>query len=99
LKATGWSEKLLMRLKIVENFILSFSVFSFAFFTAYIYTFIFNAPLFSSIFLGTSNLNRETIFIPYVEFDKLFLILILYLSIFLLTVYLSLRGQRNFLVK
>jgi hypothetical protein len=90
----GWNRRVLMKLKVVENTILSFGTFSLALFSAYIYTFIFDAPLFSSIFLGSSNLTAKTKFFPYLEFEIISSILLIYLFTFISLVYISLRDQK-----
>ena len=51
LKAVGWSIKDIIKLKIIENFIVGFMAFIIGVIIAYIFVFILNAPILKNILL------------------------------------------------
>jgi ABC-type antimicrobial peptide transport system permease subunit len=71
LKAVGWSIKDIIKLKILESFVISFIAFIIAIIMAYIFVFFLNAPILSNIFLGFHNLENSVSFVPNVSFSLL----------------------------
>ncbi len=67
-----------MKLKFYETLIVVLISFILGVILAYIYVFIFNAPLIKDIFLGGGNLKNSLSFIPAVEFGILSSIFIFY---------------------
>ncbi|QKF78723.1 ABC transporter permease [Arcobacter defluvii] len=59
LKAVGWSIKDIIKLKIMENFIVAFMAFIIGVIFAYIFIFILNAPILKNIFIGFSNIQND----------------------------------------
>ena len=62
LKAVGWSIKDIIKLKIFETFIVAFLAFMIGVIFAYVFVFIFNAPILSNIFLGFQNIENSVSF-------------------------------------
>ncbi len=58
LRAVGWSITDVIKLKISETFLLAFMSFILGTIFAYIFVFLFNAPILNNIFLGFQNLNN-----------------------------------------
>jgi len=83
LKAVGWSIKDIIKLKIMENFIIGFMAFIVGVIFAYIFVFIFNAPLLKNIFIGSSNIQNDFIFNPHIEINTLITIFLFYMIPFL----------------
>ncbi len=75
LRSIGFCIKDIIFLKFIQNFIVSVSAFLLGVMLAYLFVFVFNAPLLKGIFLGDELLNF-TNFTPILEFDKLFLIFV-----------------------
>ena len=75
----GWSINRVIRLKIVENLIIFISSYILGVNLAYIFIFIFDAPLLSSIFIGFTNLSNNTSFIPSVDISSLVLIFLFFI--------------------
>jgi ABC-type lipoprotein release transport system permease subunit len=71
LKAVGWSIKDIIKLKILESFVISFMAFIIAIILAYIFVFFLNAPILSNIFLGFHNLENSVSFVPNISFSLL----------------------------
>jgi putative ABC transport system permease protein len=71
LKAVGWSIKDIIKLKIIENFIVSFMAFIIGCIFAYIFVFILNAPILKNIFIGFSNIQNDFILNANVEITVL----------------------------
>ena len=59
LRAVGWSIKDVIKLKVMESFLVALFAFGFGVFLAYLYVFMFNAPLLGSVFFGYSNLSAD----------------------------------------
>jgi ABC-type lipoprotein release transport system permease subunit len=78
LRAMGWSIGDLLRLKFFETLIVVLFAFILGVIFAYIYIFIFDAPLLSGIFLGGENLANHVTFRPWVELSTLSSIFLLY---------------------
>ena len=83
LKAVGWSIKDIIKLKIMENFIIGFMAFIVGVIFSYIFVFIFNAPLLKNIFIGSSNIQNDFIFNPHIEINTLITIFLFYMIPFL----------------
>ena len=79
LRSLGWSINRVIRLKIVENLIIFISSYILGVNLAYIFVFIFDAPILSSVFLGFTNLSNITHFIPAVDFASLVLIFLFFI--------------------
>ncbi len=79
LRSLGWSINRVIKLKIVENLIIFISSYILGVNLAYIFVFIFDAPLLSSVFLGFSNLSNNTSFIPAVDIASLVLIFLFFI--------------------
>ena len=78
LRALGWSINDVLKLKFTETLILIFFSYIVAVFLAYIFVFIFQAPLLQEVFLGGQNLQNSIRFIPVVDFSVLSSIFLLY---------------------
>ena len=72
LRSVGWSIKNVLLLKVVENFIVAIFAFAIGVIVAYVFVFVFNAPLLSEIFFGAANIGIETSYVPYIPFGLLF---------------------------
>ncbi len=79
LRSLGWSINRVIKLKIVENLIIFISSYILGVNLAYIFVFILDAPLLSSIFLGFSNLTNNTTFVPSVDIASLVLIFLFFI--------------------
>ncbi len=80
LRAIGWSIGDILKFKLLENLLSGVIAFTIGISIAYIYVFIFNAPILRDIFLGDSNLKNTVIFIKVIDFStiaSLFLIFII----------------------
>jgi len=86
LRAVGWSIKDILKLKFYETVVVVVISFISGVTLAYIYVFIWDAPLLSQIFLGGSNLSNNVKFIPVVEFGLLGSIFLFYAIPFLAAV-------------
>jgi ABC-type lipoprotein release transport system permease subunit len=78
LRAIGWSIKDILRLKFYETLIIVLTAFILGVVLAYLYVFVFNAPLLREIFLGGENLANDIVFIPTVKFGILGSIFLFY---------------------
>ncbi|WP_368029131.1 ABC transporter permease [Arcobacter sp. s6] len=83
LKAVGWSIKDIIKLKIMENFIVAFMAFIIGSILAYIFVFILNAPILRNIFIGSSNMQNEFIFNANVEISTLITLFLFFIIPFL----------------
>lgn len=72
LRSVGWSIKNVLILKVLENLIVAVCSFLIGLILAYVFVFIFNAPLLSQIFFGSSNIGIELTYQPYIPFGLLF---------------------------
>lgn len=75
LRAIGFAIKDIIALKFIQNFIVAISAYLLGIACAYIYVFMFSAPLLRDIFLG-SELENFITFTPVIDFNILFLIFI-----------------------
>lgn len=83
LKAVGWSIKDIIKLKVLENFIVAIFAFLIGIIIAFIFVFILNAPLLSSIFLGFQNLSNEVSFIPNIDFTTITMLFLFFIIPFI----------------
>ena len=78
LRAIGWSIKDILSLKFYETLIIVMAAFVLGVVLAYLYVFVFHAPLLSEIFLGGENLANNVAFVPTVKFGILGSIFLFY---------------------
>ena len=83
LKAVGWSIKDIIKLKIIENFIVGFMAFIIGVIISYIFVFIFNAPILKNIFIGFSNVQNDFILNSNIEFTTLVTLFLFFIIPFL----------------
>jgi ABC-type lipoprotein release transport system permease subunit len=83
LKAVGWSIKDIIKLKIIENFIIGFMAFIIGVIVAYIFVFIFNAPILKNIFIGFSNIQNDFILNANIEFTTIATLFLFFIIPFL----------------
>ncbi len=83
LKAVGWSIKDIIKLKILENFIVAFCSFLIGFILAYFYVFFLNAPYLTNIFIGFENIQNEIIYMANINFAQIFTLFIFFMIPFL----------------
>ena len=86
LRMLGWRIKNIIWLKLGENFVVAFSSYILGVILAYIYVFVFNAPLLKNIFLGYKNLSNEVTFAFALDLSVLGLIFLAFVVPFLLAV-------------
>ncbi len=80
LRAVGWSIKDVIKLKLLESFIIALYAYLSGVIIAYIYVFHFGAPLLKDIFLGFKNLKSDIDFTPVInagDLVSLFLVFII----------------------
>ena len=78
LRALGWSIKDILRLKLSESFIVAMVSFVFGVFIAYVYVFVFDAPLLKYIFFGMDNLSVDIKLVPYIDMGMIVSLWLLY---------------------
>ncbi len=83
LKAVGWSIKDIIKLKIIENFIVGFMSFIIGVIIAYIFVFILNAPILKNIFIGFSNVQNDLILNANIEFTTIVTLFLFFIIPFL----------------
>jgi len=83
LKAVGWSIKDIIKLKIIENFIVGFMAFIIGVIFAYIFVFILNAPILKNIFIGFSNVQNNFILNANIEFTTIVTLFLFFIIPFL----------------
>ena len=86
LRAIGWSIKDILKLKFYENLLIVIVSFILGTVVAYIFVFIFNAPLLIQIFLGGENLKNSVELVPVLKFGVLGSIFLFYAIPFLAAV-------------
>ena len=86
LRMLGWRIKNVIWLKLAENFIVAFSAYMVGVIVAYIFVFIFDAPLLKNIFLGYKNLTNEVTFAYVLDIGILGLIFLAFVIPFLLSI-------------
>lgn len=90
LRVVGWKINEIIWFKLAENFLVALSAYLFGVIAAYVYVFIFNAPLLKYIFLGYSNLENATSFSPEISLQELSLIFLLFVIPFLFAILIPL---------
>ena len=83
LKAVGWSIKDIIKLKIIENFIVGFMAFIIGIIISYIFVFILNAPILKNIFIGFSNVQNDFILNPNIDFTIIVTLFLFFIIPFL----------------
>ncbi len=83
LKAVGWSIKDILKLKIMENFIVAFMAFIIGIILSYIFVFILNAPILKNVFIGSQNLQNDFIFNTNIQIDSLITLFLFFMIPFL----------------
>jgi len=86
LRAVGWSIKDILKLKFYETAVVVLVSFILGVVLAYMYVFMWGAPLLSQIFLGGANLPNHVEFVPVLEFGLLGSIFLFYAIPFLASV-------------
>lgn len=86
LRVTGWKISDVIYLKLMENFLVAFVSYMLGVILAYLYVYVFDAPLLSEIFLGFKNLNNTTAFVPNVDFSSLISIFFIFVIPFMLVI-------------
>ncbi|WP_455757830.1 ABC transporter permease [Sulfurimonas sp.] len=86
LRTSGFKISDVIWLKLSENFIISVSSYMIGIIIAYIYVFIFNAPLIKEIFLGFNNLSNSAILSPNIDLSTLLLVFLIFVVPFMLVV-------------
>ena len=82
-KAVGWSIKDIIKLKIIENFIVGFMAFIIGIIISYIFVFILNAPILKNIFIGFSNIQNDFILNPNIDFTIIVTLFLFFIIPFL----------------
>ena len=83
LKAVGWSIKDIIKLKIIENFIVGFMAFIIGIIISYIFVFILNAHILKNIFIGFSNIQNDFILNPNIDFTIIVTLFLFFIIPFL----------------
>lgn len=83
LKAVGWSIKDIIKLKIMENFLVAFMAFLVGIIISYIFVFILNAPLLRNIFIGFSNIQNDFTISTNIEISTLITLFLFFMIPFL----------------
>ena len=83
LKAVGWSIKDIIKLKIIENFIVGFMAFIIGIIISYIFVFILNAPILKNIFIGFSNIQNDFILNQNIDFTIIVTLFLFFIIPFL----------------
>ncbi|MFY4782623.1 ABC transporter permease [Aliarcobacter butzleri] len=83
LKAVGWSIKDIIKLKIIENFIIAFMAFIIGVIFAYIFVFILQAPILKNIFIGFSNIKNDFILNQNIKISNLITLFLFFMVPFL----------------
>jgi len=78
LRALGWSISDVLKLKFIQTLFIVIISFVVGVSMAYIYVFMFDAPLLIDIFMGSSNLSNDVRLTPIVDFSVLSTILLIY---------------------
>ena len=86
LRVCGWKISDVIYLKLAENFIVAFVSYMLGVILAYVYVYIFKAPLLKEIFLGFKNLENTSAFSPSVELSSLFGVFFLFIVPFMLVI-------------
>ncbi len=73
----------IIKLKIMENFIVGFMAYIIGVVFSYIFVFILNAPILKHIFIGFSNMQNDFIFNPNIEINSLITLFLFFMIPFL----------------
>lgn len=79
LKALGFSIKDIIKLKLTENFIISFVAFTFGIILAFVFVFILNAPILKYIFIGFSNIQNDFLVFTYFDISSIFTLFLFFM--------------------
>ncbi len=90
LRLVGWKIEEVIWLKIIENFIIAATAFMLGVIIAYVYVYIFNAPLLKEIFLGFNNLGNSVNFTPDVDIKILGVLFLFFIVPFILAILIPL---------
>jgi len=90
LRMLGWRVKEIIYLKLAENFLLFSASYMLGVIFAYLFVFVFDAPLLKNIFLGFSNLHNEVTFTLFIDRESLGLLFIIFTLPFLLAIIIPL---------
>jgi len=90
LRMMGWRIKEIIYLKVVENFLLISVAYMMGVIFAYLYVFIFDAPLLKDIFLGFKNLENHVSFHFYPDIEILSLLYLVFVIPFLISILIPL---------
>ena len=83
LKAVGWSIKDIIKLKIIENFVVDFMEFIIGVIYAYIFVFILQATILKNIFIGFSNIKNDFILNQNIKISNLITLFLFFMVPFL----------------
>lgn len=78
-RSLGWSIGSIIKFKILENMIIFISAFLFGINMAYIYVYIFNAPIIKGLFIGFKNLESNIVLVPTFDLGVLSLIFLFFI--------------------
>ena len=90
LRIIGWRINEILWFKITENLLVILFAYIFGVILAYIYVYLFNAPLLKSIFLGYSNLGLSTSFSPHISINELVSIFLIFVTPFIIAILIPL---------
>ncbi len=85
-RALGWSIGDVLKLKLLESLSIVIGSYIIGVSLAYIFVYIYQAPLLKSIFFGNGNLDLEVVFVPVIDFSALSSIFLLYAIPFMASV-------------
>ena len=85
-KAIGYSVRDIIKIKMSENFVVSFVSYLFGVLLAYFFVFILNAPILKNIFIDFSNIKNDFIIYPYIEFSTFVTLFLFFMVLFLSSV-------------
>jgi len=88
LRAIGWSIRDVLKLKFFENIFLVIFSFVLGVTLAYVYVFVFGAPMLKNIFLGGDNLQNFSTFVPILDWGVLSTVFIIFAVTFLASILL-----------
>ena len=91
LRSLGWKISEIINFKLFESAIVAITAYLFGVILAFLYVFIFDAPLLKQVFLGYSNLSSAAIkFTPNIDYANLTLVFFLFVIPFLLAILIPL---------
>jgi ABC-type antimicrobial peptide transport system permease subunit len=86
MRAVGWSIGDILKLKFFETLIIIIFSFVLGTVSAYVYVYIFDAPMLQNIFLGSGNLKNSVTFAPAVDMGILSSLFLLFATPFMAAV-------------